>query len=303
MDQAHTDRDRPTPTIGIVGVGLMGEPIARALGSTFIVAAFDIDPERAVIAPNLEWKASVGELALAADVLVTVLPGPGELSSTMTTALPLLRRGALWLDLTSGDPAASRDLAARASVLGVDMVSAPMGGSVAEASNRELTFFVSGDDRAVARAMPVLAQLSRPDGVRRSGSRAEDGQIVKLLANSLWFANALAASEAMLIGQGLGLAPADLHRLLRDSAGGSRYLDAHAERLLDGDYLTTFGIDRVVEELRAVAAMGRATRTPTPMLDVSESMHEAALRRFGPELGELLAVKVLEEDAGRDLRR
>jgi len=55
---------------------------------------------------------------------------------------------------------------------------------------------------------------------------------VKLLANSLWFANAVAASEAMLIGQGLGLSAANLQVLLRDSAGGSQYLEHHADRLV-----------------------------------------------------------------------
>lgn len=285
-----------------MGVGRMGEPIARTLSSAFNVQVFDIDPERPRATPDLHWTASAPDLALASDILVTVLPGPHEMASALAEVLPRLRSGALWVDLTSGDPAVTRDLAAQAVDREIDVVSAPMGGSVAEASTRALTFFVGGTDAAVARAMPVLEELSQPDGVRRAGSRPEDGQIVKLLANGLWFAHALAASEAMLIGQGLGLAPADLHRLLRDSAGGSRYLDVHAERLLDGDYLTTFGIDRVVEELRTVSAMGRAARTTTPILDASQEAHEAALTRFGPDLGELLGVKLLEEQAGRILR-
>ncbi|QDE35590.1 NAD(P)-dependent oxidoreductase [Microbacterium foliorum] len=113
----------------------------------------------------------------------------------------------------------------------------------------------------------------------------------------------MAASEAMLIGQGLGLSAADLHLLLRDSAGGSRYLDNHADRHLEGDYLETFGIDRVVEELSTVSQMSKTAGVASDVLDASARAHQAALERFGPEPGELLAVKLLEEATGRTLRR
>ncbi|PCE15269.1 hypothetical protein AUC47_14310 [Microbacterium sp. SZ1] len=289
--------------IGVIGLGRMGAPVARALAAEFAVGGFDIDHARGASVPGIRSFGTARDLAAASEVLVTVLPGPAELREVMSEALPALPAGALWLDLTSGDPLVTRALAAQAHDGSIDVVSAPMGGSVAEAERAALIFYLSGAESAVERAVSVLRPLSRPDGLRRAGSRPEDAQIAKLLANGLWFAHALAAAEALLIGQGLGMQPSDLHRLLRDSAGGSRFLDDHAERLLEGDYLTTFGLDRVVDELDTVAAMGRAAGTPTPVLDASGAAHRAALERYGPELGELLAARMLEEDAGRTLRR
>jgi 3-hydroxyisobutyrate dehydrogenase-like beta-hydroxyacid dehydrogenase len=290
-------------TVGVVGIGRMGRPIAKALSAAYSVGVFDSNGERERDSPDLAWAPSLQQLAHASDVLITVVPGPSELRAVMADALPRVRPGTLWIDLTSGDPAVTRELATRAVAVDVEVVTAPMGGSISEAERCALTFFVSGSERAVDRALPILRELSEDGGVRRAGQRAEDGQIVKLLANGLWFANAVAASEAMLIGQGLGLSPAAVQRLLRDSAGGSRYLDVHAERLLDGDYLTTFGIDRVVEELDTLSAMKDEGRVVTPILDASRTLHRAALNRFGPELGELLAVKLLEDESGRQLRR
>ncbi|NIZ91368.1 NAD(P)-dependent oxidoreductase [Kineococcus rubinsiae] len=301
MSDPGTRDDRPV--LGLVGLGRMGTPIAERLSHRFTVGAFDTDPTREGAVAGVRWRPSVRALAASSDVLVTVLPGPGELSTCLREALPALRPGALWLDLTSGDPAVTRGLAEEASRRGTAVVSAPMGGSVAEATAGDLSFFVSGNDAAVERALPVLRTLARPGGVRRAGARAEDGQTVKLLANALWFANAVAAAEAMLVGQGLGLTAPALHGLLRDSAGGSRFLDDHLGRLLDGDYLTTFGIDRVVEELDTVDTMSRATEVPTPVLDASAQLHRAALERYGPQPGELLAVKLLEERTRRQLRR
>ncbi|WP_350353266.1 NAD(P)-binding domain-containing protein [Microbacterium sp. A8/3-1] len=291
------------PRIGAVGLGRMGSPIEAILSHTLTVRAFDIDAKREAVIPGIGCASSLSDLTTAIDVLVTVLPGPEELCQCMTDAFPALLPGTLWLDFTSGDPAVSRVLGEEAERRGIELVSAPMAGSVAEAAAGELVFFTSGTHGAVARALPILQALSGEDGVRRAGSRVEDAQIVKLLANGLWFANAVATSEALLIGQGLGLATADLHSLLQGSADGSRFLDEHLVRLLDGDYLETLGIVRVVEELNTIRTMSEAAGVTTPLLNTSRQLHHAAFDRFGPAIGELLAVKLLEEAAGRPLRR
>lgn len=295
--------DASAPQIGIIGIGRMGAPIARHLSARFPVDVFDIDADRAEDVPAARCAAHVKDLAASAEVLVTVLPGPSELRDSAAGAVPRLRSGALWIDLTSGDPAVTRELGALAEKHGVELVSAPMGGSIAEAVAGDLTFFVSGADRAVDRALPILAPLAREGGVRRAGERVEDGQIVKLLANGMWFAHALVAAEAMLIGQGSGLAPEVLRDLLSESAGESRFVRQDLSKLLDGDYLATFGIDRVVEELDTLTRMAERTRTSAPLLDASAGLHREALDRFGPQLGELLAVRLLEDAAGRQLRR
>lgn len=128
-----------------------------------------------------------------------------------------------------------------------------------------------------------------------------DGQIVKLLANGLWITHALVASEALLIGQGLGLDPEALRGILQETAGGSRFLDNHADQLLDGNYLPSFGLDRVVEELDTVDTPRNITGVDAPILNASRAHHHAALDRFGPILGELLGVRLLEDRAGREL--
>lgn len=291
------------PTVGVVGLGRMGAPIAERLSTSFLTRVFDIVPHRGTAEADTIRAKTIPDLARQSDLFVTILPGAPELQECMDDSWSSLRPGTLWVDLTSGDPAVTRVLAAQAKRYDVDVVSAPMGGSVREAHTGELTFFVSGAESAVARVLPLLRVLSGPDGVRRAGTRAEDGQIVKLLANGLWFAQAIAASEALLIGQGLGLAVRDLRDLLRDSAGGSFFLDEHSESLLGGDYLETFGIDRVVDELDAIAAMARSVDVPIPVLDASARLHRQALDLFGPALGELLAVKLLEEQSGQRLRR
>jgi 3-hydroxyisobutyrate dehydrogenase len=72
--------------------------------------------------------------------------------------------------------------------------------------------------------------------------------------------------------------------------------------LLDGDYLTSFGLDRCLEELASVTALAREHHVPAELAALVEAAYRRALRRFGPVGGDLLAVALLEEEAGSLLR-
>ncbi|MGO4594957.1 NAD(P)-dependent oxidoreductase [Leifsonia sp. 2TAF2] len=294
----------PPARIGMVGVGRMGSGVLARLTPSGPVAAFDTDPTRREVVSGAGgvWMDSVAAVAQVSDVFITVLPGPDEAGAVMNEALPALRSGALWLDLTSGDPVRVADLATEAAERGIEAVAAPMGGGPADAAAGTLVFYVGGSSDPVARAEPILRELSPDGGIRVCGPNPSDGPTVKLLANALWFANAVAATEALLIGQAQGLAPQHLQALLADSAGSSTALTQHLPRMFEGDYLASFGIDRVVEELGTVAALARSTSTASPMLDASADLHRQALARFGPVPGELLGARLIEELAGRYLR-
>lgn len=290
--------------IGIIGIGRMGTGIVGRLTALSPVAAFDIDPTRRDAAEHVgaTWMESITAIARSSDVLVTVLPGPGETGAVMREALPELDSGAVWIDLTSGDPGRTAALAEAAAQRDIEVVAAPMGGGPEDAAAGTLTFYVGGAPDAVDRATPILNRLSADGGIRRCGPRPSDGVVVKLLANALWFANAVAAAEALLIGAAHGLAPQHLQALLADSAGSSTALAEHLPAVFRDDYLATFNVDRVVEELDTVAALAGAASVSSPVLDASADVHRRALARFGPVLGELLGVRLAEETAGRDLR-
>lgn len=277
--------------VGLLGVGRMGRPIASALVEAgYDLIAYDPVPGRT---EGITAAGSVAEVAAFADILVTVLPGTPELVAAMAEAAPALRPGSLWLDLTSSDPRAVESV-------GIETVGAPMGGGVGAAEKRRLRFFVGGAAAAVGRARPLLETLGTVDSI---GEAISDGYLAKLLANLLWFGQVVAVTEALLLGQSLGIPPLTLRRTLASSAGGSVFIDEYLDRLLDGDYLESFGIDRCVEELDILAELARAEGVPFEVSNTVARLHREALARFGAIDGELLAAKLLEERAGRQLRR
>jgi 3-hydroxyisobutyrate dehydrogenase-like beta-hydroxyacid dehydrogenase len=280
----------------------MGLPVIRALVS----AGHDVvawDPDALALARAASAGAAIADgvarAAASADVLLTVLPGVGEAEAAMAEALPELRDGRLWLDLTSNDPRVVEHIAGLAAARGIDVVGAPMGGGLAAALAGKLHFFVGGTESAVDRARPMLETLGTVDHV---GQAVGAGYTAKLLANLLWFGQAVAVTEALLLGQALGISPATLRATLATSAGGSVFIDEYLDNLLDGDYLENFGIDRCVEELDILASLARDAAVPFELSTLVGRLHREALDRFGAVDGELLAAKLLEERAGRTLR-
>ena len=120
-----------------------------------------------------------------------------------------------------------------------------------------------------------------------------DAHLVKLLANGLWFGQVVAVTEALLLGRAHGLDDERVRALLAASAGGSVFLDRHAPRLLAGDDMTDFGLDRVVEELHTLQALADDAGTPHRLQRLVAEVHRQALTEFGPVGGELLAARLL----------
>jgi 3-hydroxyisobutyrate dehydrogenase len=145
----------------------------------------------------------------------------------------------------------------------------------------------------------VLATLGSAEIV---GDDIGAADTTKLLANLLWFGQVVAVTEALLLGQTLGLEPAKLRDTLAASAGGSVFIDEYLDRLLVGDYLETFGIDRCVEELETLVSLAQDADVPFELSLTVARLHREALDRFGAIDGELLAAKLLEERARTSLR-
>jgi 3-hydroxyisobutyrate dehydrogenase len=295
------------PRIGIVGLGRMGTPMCANLTKAgYPVTANDIRPERreAARACGARWSADARELAMDADVLITVLPGPQEVRDVMLGPgglVDALSAGAAWIDLTSNAPAVVEPIRDRATARGIDVLEAPVGGGIPAAKAGTLQLFVGGEAKVFGRLLPILETLADPDRISHVGGHGA-GYTAKLLVNLLWFGQAVATAEALLLGQRAGIDVRTLQQVIAGSAASSDFIRRDLEALFSGNYLRTFGLDRVHEELSAITAMAREAGTPFELGDLVARTYERALTRYGAVDGELLAVALLEEEAGQRLR-
>jgi 3-hydroxyisobutyrate dehydrogenase len=266
------------------------------------MGAGDRRPEAAEQAAGCgaRWVPDLTRLAADSDVLVTVLPGPGEVRELMLGGgvAAALRGGATWIDMTSNSPSAMAGIRDALLNRGVRVLEAPMGGGVTAAQEGTLQFLVGGEAQVVARHRDLLEVLGRVRHVGGNGA----GYTVKLLVNLLWFGQAVAVTEALLLGRASGLDLDVLRDALADSAADSRFIRQDLPALFDGDMLRTFGLDRCYEELENVTAMAREHHLPFPVSEAVTEVYRHALLRYGPADGELLGAAWLEEQAGLALR-
>lgn len=297
----------PDGMIGFLGTGRMGMPMcANLVRAGHPVVAHDRRPElethaRAV---GAQWAATAAGAAEAADVLITMLPGPGEVTETMVGpggAVRALRPGSTWIDMSSNVAASAEPIRAQALERGVDVLDAPVGGGVTAAQEGALTFFVGGDASVIHRHHAVFEALGDRQRIVHVGGPGT-GYTTKLLVNLLWFGQAVATAEVLLLGKRAGIELDVLRGALAGSAAASRFIQQDLDALFAGDYLTSFGLDRCCEELENVVAQAREAGVPFELSGHVERVYRRALARYGPVDGELLAVALLEEEAGDTLR-
>jgi 3-hydroxyisobutyrate dehydrogenase len=295
------------PEIGLVGLGRMGLPIcANLVRAGYRVLAGDLRPEagRQAVGCGARWVPEVDRLAAGADVLITVLPGPGEVRELMLGtggAAAALRPGTTWIDMTSNSPTAVTEIRDTLLGRGVQVLDAPVGGGVAAARQGSLLLLVGGKAEVVAQHRDLLEILGSPGRVRHVGGYGT-GYTAKLLINLLWFGQAVATAEALLLGRASGLDLVVLREVLADSAAGSDFIRRDLDALFAGDFMRTFGLDRCCEELKMVTELARGHHLPFQVSESVADLYRQALRRYGPADGELLGIALLEEQAGLRLR-
>lgn len=291
------------PRVGFVGLGRMGLPMAvRLAASGLEVTAADLGDVRRAAAEHagLPYAPTAAAAAGGVDLLITVLPGPEEVIAAAGELIRALPADASWIEMSTATPAVARELSARTRPRGVRLLDAPVGGGPDQARDGELLAFVGGSSDDLHRWRSVLEVLA---GRIVHAGPAGSGYAVKLLVNALWFTQAAASAEALSLGRRMGFELGGLRAILAQSAAASRFLDADAVALLDGDDLAAFSLRRCCEELISVLELGAELDVPLELMATVSDVHLAALARYGDVDGELLGARHVGERAGVTLRR
>jgi 3-hydroxyisobutyrate dehydrogenase-like beta-hydroxyacid dehydrogenase len=129
----------------------------------------------------------------------------------------------------------------------------------------------------VERHRALLEVFGDPGRVVHIGGHGT-GYTAKLLVNLLWFGQAVATAEALVLGQRAGIDPQVLNQTFSGSSAASTFIRRDVDALFQGDYLASFGLDRICEELEAVTALARDHRVPFELSDFVYRTY----RRAGP---------------------
>ena len=286
--------------IAFAGIGNMGWPMAANLVKAgFDVTVCDVLTGRAAsFASETGAKAAAtpAEAAAGADCVVMIVPTSKQVAEAVEAMLPSLKPGMLVMDMTSGQPGRTREIAAMLAGHGVAMIDCPVSGGVPRAKSGQLAIMVGGPDAEIDRAEPVLKAMGT--SVYRCGDIGA-GQAMKALNNLVSAGGYLIGIEALLIGQRFGLDPTTMVDVLNASSGMNNSTQKKfKEYVLSRRFDAGFGLDLMVKDLSIALEVGRETTTPAPFSALCREMWLAAATSLGPGVDHTAVAKMLEQMTG-----
>ena len=282
-----------TPTLAFLGIGLMGKPMAiRLLQAGHSVRVWNRTPAKAE-ALRTTGAAPHPELADAldgVDIVISMLESGSVVAQVIGDAIPWLKPGALWIDMSSTQKGEALAFHARLRAHAIDFIDAPVSGGVVGAEAGTLAIMAGASAHDFALAEPVLRAMGRPTLVGPAGS----GQVAKL-CNQLIVGGTLdIVAEALLLAHAAGADPAAVRAAIRGGFAESRILDVHGQRMLERNFMPGGQVKSQLKDMQnvLVAAFDAGVELPISAL-VTE--HYRLLAEDYPAADQCAALLALEK--------
>ncbi len=245
--------------VGVVGLGIMGRPMAaNLLKAGFRVTVFNRSPGPVaeLVAKGAEAGGSAAEVASRAQVVITMLPDTPDVESVLFGPNGVAHgvpEGGVVIDMSTISPAATEGFAAELEERGAEMLDAPVSGGDKGAIAGMLAIMVGGKAEVFARCRPVLEALGK--NIVHMGPHGA-GQRTKLVNQVVGALHLVAMSEGLAFARVMGLDVARVLDVVSSGAAGSWMLTHLGPRVLAGDFAPGFMIRLQRKDLRlAVEAM------------------------------------------------
>lgn len=249
-----------TPSIGIIGMGLMGKALMTMLDAP---RGWDVIPARSVNA------VTAGDVFTSSDCLFLCLPNSGIVREVLRDAE--LRPGQIIIDTSTGDPREMAALGAEMAARGVPYLDATISGSSAQLLQREVLVMVGGDPDVFQQCRDLFARFSREAiHVGPCGSGAK----MKLVTNLVLGLNRAALAEGLAFAWDLDLDPAMTLDVMRRSMAYSRIMDTKGEKMILQDFTPQA---KLSQHLKDVNLMLAATGMKLPLSETHRELLEKAV--------------------------
>lgn len=242
-----------TPKITFLGIGLMGAPMAaRLLGHGLQLRAWNRTFEKvaALAARGARAEPDLQQAVRDADIIISMLESGTVVGQVIDGALPALKPGALWIDMSSTRQDEAVGFNQKLEARGFHFLDAPVSGGVAGAEAGNLAIMAGGSLQDFSLAEPVLQAMGRPMLVGPAGS----GQVAKLCNQLIVGGTLNIIAEALLLAQAAGADPAAVRAAIRGGFAESRILEVHGQRMLDRNFLPGGQVKSQLKDLQNVLA-------------------------------------------------
>ena len=288
--------------VGIIGLGIMGGSFARnLLNADFEVYGFDILNTNIQELVNLGGKegSSPRDIANQSDVVITSLPSITAFHQVMTgkDGLKDAKKDGLIIIECSTLPIDEKQTAHDSLAdVGSILMDCPISGTGAQAVNKDLSVYVSGERAALDKCETILngfANFTFYVGEFGNGSK------MKFVANHLVHIHNVASAEAMVLGMKAGLEPRTIYDVIKAGAGNSRIFELRGPMMVEDNYNeATMKMDIWQKDMKTIGEFAAQLKCPTPLFSAGTDIYRSGLAKGMDKLDTASVCRVLEQMAG-----
>ena len=299
-------------TIGFVGLGAMGFPMVRRLLATgkYQVIVNDIAADRVdgLRAEGAKSMADVGaatlrELASQCDLVITMVPDSPDVEAAALGEDGIaagLRPGAIYMDMSTIDPATTRRVGEAVSAASASMIDAPVGRTSAHAAEGTLLVMAGGEAETLEACRPILERFA--SDIIHCGPLGA-GETMKLVNNLLTSTIVAADAEALALGAKAGIKTDVMLSVLRSTAASNTHLKAtYANQALKGNLQPGFAVRLAAKDMNLALKLASDNGLPLTVAPGAAILLELA--RTGGHANDdyTSMLAVLEEKVGVEVR-
>ena len=267
-------------TVGLIGLGLVGTAIAERVESAgYELIAYDIDASRS--------RTAAVEDAACAPVVFLSLPHSTAVGEVLDRVEPVLQRGQIVVDTSTGDPEEAIRFAARLASRGVAFIDAAIAGSSQQLRQADVNVLAGGEVQAVSAVCPILSTFAqRIFHIGPSGSGAR----MKLVSNLVLGLNRAVLAEGLAFAEASGIAPSLALEVFKAGSTYSRVMDIKGDKMLNAEYTPEARLSQHLKDVRLMLKQ-------SPWLPLT-ALHEQLLSK-----AEELGLGALDNSAIREVFR
>ncbi len=293
------------PSVGLLGLGLMGRPIAANLlkkGFSLTVWNRTASHAHALASQGAQVAATPSDAAAASDVLIVIVSDPPAVEQVLwgeKGAFNGLRRGSVLVDSSTVSPDLARRTAAACAERGIEYLDAPVTGGTWGAEKGELVMMVGGAAETLKRVEPVFGAIAKrwfhlgPAGA---------GQTVKLAMNLLLALEVDALAEALALTQAGGVAGERLIEVMQSSMGRAPVLDVKAPLLLEHKYPPSFPLRLMHKDLALALDLAKQLGVSLPAGSAAREVYAKILQASREDVDYAAIGRYWEKAAGASER-
>ena len=289
-------------SVGFIGVGNMGNPMAGNVLKNFPLTVFDKSQQAManLVQGGAKQAASAKDVADRCEVVMTCLPASPDVEALYLDAGGLIdcaKPGTVLIDLSSVLPSTPRKLEPAAKKRGVHFLEAPVSGGTSGAKAATLAVMVGGDAEALKRVEPVLKSLG--PNIFHVGPVGA-GNTVKAINNMMASVNSLAMMEGLVVGLKAGLDPMTVYEVVKASSGGSKALERIPKAIVPRDFEPGFKVFLMNKDLDTFNTIAKELHVPVSFSNVAQRYQQAALAAGLGEKDTSVAMTIIEKLAAYD---